>query len=530
MLFFSAFAEASAPGMPVQVLDEWRAFLRTTDQPPFAVVTSTLDPHTGDRWFATWGGGLVRYSAGRFGVFNQFNSGLAGDLVFDLCIENDRVWAATIGGVSVYSPATDEWSLHFPRTASGSHPVWTRVLASDGLIYVATADGRGAKYDAKSDRWENTRPPVSKKRQPPLAKISPVKCAEEETRAIAVYGPRNKTIQLPGAAQIRVRPQLAAVESALALSNRLDAGSVGTIELLKVSTGYERYGWTLPEDDVAIFAMNPRVLGIVGQFSPKTDPVLREVVARTGIAFVTTATLQPGDHRDLLATPNAFECLGHLKRAHRLFVKHLAESTGAHRMAVVNCEANAGMLRLGWWSEVARGRGIDVVEWSPTAQWLSHPELIATWTDAESTVQLVEEIRRAGITSLIAVGPACLREDLATLSSVPLGDLVAFDEAALPPAPLLEPFASEFERIYSRHRFLPGPASRSGHDAFNATDHLLDAVHRGNASRESVARELAEMRESPNGEKHFDEKHVMTPVPIAEFSSGKWSRRNIAVE
>jgi hypothetical protein len=306
--------------------------------------------------------------------------------------------------------------------------------------------------------------------------------------------------------------------------------SVGTIELLKVSTGYERYGWTLPEDDVAIFAMNPRVLGIVGHLSPTADPVLREVVGRTGLAFVTTATLQADDHSDLLATPNAFECLGHLKRAHRSFVEHLADSTRAHRMAVLNCEAKAGMLRLRWWSEVARGRGIKVVEWSPASHPLSRPELIATWTDAESTVRLVEQIRRSGITSVIAVSPACLRDDLATLSDFPLGDLVVLDEAALPPAQLREPFASEFERTYSRHRLLPGYVSQSGHDAFNATDHLLDAVYYGSVSRESVARALTEMRESPYGEKHFDEKHVTTPVPIAEFSAGQWSRKTVAAK
>ncbi|NUQ65500.1 MAG: hypothetical protein HUU20_23780, partial [Pirellulales bacterium] len=47
---------------------------------PFQAVTAIeVDPNTGDVWLGLFGGGLARYSAGRFDHFHQLNSGLVND-------------------------------------------------------------------------------------------------------------------------------------------------------------------------------------------------------------------------------------------------------------------------------------------------------------------------------------------------------------------------------------------------------------------------------------------------------------------
>ena len=49
---------------------------------PWRVVSALeVDPKTGDLWVGMFGGGLARFSAGRFDHFNQLNSGLVNDVV-----------------------------------------------------------------------------------------------------------------------------------------------------------------------------------------------------------------------------------------------------------------------------------------------------------------------------------------------------------------------------------------------------------------------------------------------------------------
>ena len=50
---------------------------------PWRVVTAIdVDPKTGDVWLGLFGGGLARFSAGRFDHFTQLNSGLVNDVVY----------------------------------------------------------------------------------------------------------------------------------------------------------------------------------------------------------------------------------------------------------------------------------------------------------------------------------------------------------------------------------------------------------------------------------------------------------------
>ena len=63
-------------------------------------VVSALDynPKTGELWIGLFGGGLARFSGGRFDHWHQLNSGLVNDVVYGVAVENDNIWAATTAG------------------------------------------------------------------------------------------------------------------------------------------------------------------------------------------------------------------------------------------------------------------------------------------------------------------------------------------------------------------------------------------------------------------------------------------------
>jgi ABC-type branched-subunit amino acid transport system substrate-binding protein len=97
-----------------------------------------VDPETDDLWLGTWGGGLVRFSAGRFDKFDQLNGGLAGDLVFAVAVAGERVWAATNAGLSSFDPIREVWDLHAERRSDAPESVVTSLGIRRDQLYVAS--------------------------------------------------------------------------------------------------------------------------------------------------------------------------------------------------------------------------------------------------------------------------------------------------------------------------------------------------------------------------------------------------------
>nr|HPM81596.1 hypothetical protein [Candidatus Anammoximicrobium sp.] len=59
---------------------------------PWKVITAIdVDKRTGDVWLGLFGGGLARYSAGRFDHFHQLNSGLVNDVVYGIAVQDENV-------------------------------------------------------------------------------------------------------------------------------------------------------------------------------------------------------------------------------------------------------------------------------------------------------------------------------------------------------------------------------------------------------------------------------------------------------
>lgn len=149
-------------GLAVREHGKWRTWKRlaaNANEPLAPISAIDVDPETGDAWLGTWGGGVLRLTGGRFDRFDQINSGLAGDLVFDVLFTRGKVFVATNGGLSSYDPLTQKWALYLERrdgpsqtavTTLGVDPAGTalNIGAWCGRLWRLDLDGRDLKPDA----------------------------------------------------------------------------------------------------------------------------------------------------------------------------------------------------------------------------------------------------------------------------------------------------------------------------------------------------------------------------------------------
>jgi ligand-binding sensor domain-containing protein len=122
---------------------------------PWRVVTAVeVDPKTGDVWLGLFGGGLARFSGGRFDHFNQLNSGLVNDVVYGIAVENDHIWCATTAGASRYDVKTDKWDVFTEKNAP-MEEIWNyNVSYRDGKVHLAVWGSGVLEYDIKTENWK----------------------------------------------------------------------------------------------------------------------------------------------------------------------------------------------------------------------------------------------------------------------------------------------------------------------------------------------------------------------------------------
>ena len=118
------------------------------------VTAVEVDPKTGDLWLGLFGGGLARFSAGRFDHYNQLNSGLVNDVVYAVAIENDHVWCATTAGASRYDTKKDKWDV-FTEQNAPMEEIWNyNVSARDGKVHLAVWGSGVLEFDVKTENWK----------------------------------------------------------------------------------------------------------------------------------------------------------------------------------------------------------------------------------------------------------------------------------------------------------------------------------------------------------------------------------------
>jgi ligand-binding sensor domain-containing protein len=122
------------------------------------VLSIDVNPTTGDVWIGTLGG-LNRWSAGRLDTFNQFNSGLANNVVYQVSARGDQVWAATAAGTSRFNTRTGEWSI-FDASNAPMHESWIYgVTVNDSMVYLALWGGGVVEYHRATGQWRDYRDP-----------------------------------------------------------------------------------------------------------------------------------------------------------------------------------------------------------------------------------------------------------------------------------------------------------------------------------------------------------------------------------
>lgn len=123
---------------------------------PWRVVAAIdINPETGELWLGLFGGGLARFSGGRFDHFHQLNSGLVNDVVYGVAIENDNVWAATTAGASRYNTVTGEWTIYTEKN-SPMEEIWNYgVSYNDGKVYLGIWGSGVLEFDIAKETWKD---------------------------------------------------------------------------------------------------------------------------------------------------------------------------------------------------------------------------------------------------------------------------------------------------------------------------------------------------------------------------------------
>ena len=129
---------------------------REPDGLPWRVVSSLdVNPKTGELWVGLFGGGLARFSGGRFDHFHQLNSGLVNDVVYGVAVENDNVWAATTAGASRYNTITKQWTIYTEKN-SPMEEIWNYGVCYDkGKVYLGIWGSGVLEFDVATERWKD---------------------------------------------------------------------------------------------------------------------------------------------------------------------------------------------------------------------------------------------------------------------------------------------------------------------------------------------------------------------------------------
>ena len=141
-------------GMAVYENEKWKTYTTEDGLAHNGVVSIDVDELTGDVWMATLGG-LTRWSGGKFETFNQLNSGMPNDLVYNVFCYGSDIWVATGGGAGHYDTRTRQWEI-FTEMNAPMHEPWTYALsAGDGKVWIAAWGGGVIEYNTETKHFRD---------------------------------------------------------------------------------------------------------------------------------------------------------------------------------------------------------------------------------------------------------------------------------------------------------------------------------------------------------------------------------------
>jgi len=141
-------------GLAVYEHGKWTTYTTEDGLAHNGVVSIDVCQLTGDVWLGTLGG-LNRWSGGKFETFNQFNSGMPNDLVYNVFCYGNDIWVATGGGAGHYDTQTRQWEI-FTEQNAPMHEPWTYALsAGDGKVWIAAWGGGVIEYNTETKRFRD---------------------------------------------------------------------------------------------------------------------------------------------------------------------------------------------------------------------------------------------------------------------------------------------------------------------------------------------------------------------------------------
>ncbi len=141
-------------GLAVYEDDKWITYTTEDGLAHNGIVSIDVSALTGDVWIGTLGG-LNRWSGGKFETFNQFNSGMPNDLVYNVFCFGHDVWCATGGGAGHYDTRTKQWEI-FTEMNAPMHEPWTYALsAGDGKVWIAAWGGGVIEYNTDTHHFRD---------------------------------------------------------------------------------------------------------------------------------------------------------------------------------------------------------------------------------------------------------------------------------------------------------------------------------------------------------------------------------------
>jgi len=146
-------------GLALYSKGQWKRWMEADGLPWRVVSAIAVSGKTGDVWLGLFGGGLARFSGGRFDHFNQLNSGLVNDVVYGVAVLDDTVWVATTAGMNALDTITGEWEIYTEKNAP-MEEIWCYgVDAADGKVFAAVWGGGILEWDVATRRWNAHRDP-----------------------------------------------------------------------------------------------------------------------------------------------------------------------------------------------------------------------------------------------------------------------------------------------------------------------------------------------------------------------------------
>ncbi len=145
-------------GLAVFENNEWTIYAPEDGLAHRNVLTIDVDEANGDVWIGTMNG-LNRWSAGVFERFDQFNSGLVNNVIYEVSVDGRYVWIATAAGANRYDTYTRQWII-FNEETSPMHEPWTYGITTGGnKAYIAAWGGGVLEYNNDTGRFRVYRDP-----------------------------------------------------------------------------------------------------------------------------------------------------------------------------------------------------------------------------------------------------------------------------------------------------------------------------------------------------------------------------------